>query len=390
MSQFIRKIVSNIHEYLDDFPVSAIIGARQVGKSTLAKQIVKEYDHSIYLDLERPTHLSMIAEDAEKFLLLNNHKLICLDEIQLLPNLFPLIRSLVDDENYHSKFLVLGSASPELLRQTAESLAGRIIYFHLTPFLFTEIKEKVKFKDYRLRGGFPKAILAKNDKTAFLWYENFISTFLERDLRTFGFDLPPETMRRLWRMLAHLNGQMLNSSKIGNSMGQSHTTIKKYIDILKNTFMIRLLEPYHINVKKRLVKSPKIYLRDVGILHSLLGIYSFNELYAHPVYGSSWEVVVIENIIGHFEGWESFFYRTSNGNEIDLVLTKADQRIAIEIKASTIPKVSKGFYYALEDIKATKAFVIGDVEMPYPLKDGVMVYNLNDFLELGLQKTNKT
>ena len=182
-------------------------------------------------------------------------------------------------------------------------------------------------------------------------------------------------------MLAHLNGQLLNSSQIANSMGLSHTTIRSYIDILANTFMIRFIQPYHINLKKRLVKSPKIYFRDSGVLHTLLNIYSFDELYSNPIYGSSWEVTVIENIIAKYKGWNHYFYRTTNGNEIDLVLTKANRIIAIEIKASSTPSISRGFWIALEDIKATEAYVIAPVRMPFPMKNNVMAYPLEDFLK---------
>ncbi len=387
MEKFTRLISKEIKESLEDFEVTAIIGARQVGKSTLAKQIIETYDDFIYLDLERPTHLQLIASNPEEFLVLNNNKTICLDEIQQAPDLFPIIRSLVDDENYRSKFLILGSASPELLRQSSESLAGRIIYFQLTPLLFTEIHQKINFTQYRLRGGFPRSILAKSNKNAFRWLENFISTFLERDLRTFGIDLPSENLRRLWVMLAHLNGQLLNSSQLGNSLGLSHTTVKRHINILKNTFMVRYLEPYHINVKKRLVKTPKVYLRDVGILHALLGISSFDELYSHPVYGSSWEVVVIENLLANFNDWSPYFYRTSNGNEIDLILTKGKEIVAIEIKASSTPKVSKGFYTALKDVQATQAYIIANVSQSFPLKEGVKVFGLMEFIRFFEKNT---
>jgi predicted AAA+ superfamily ATPase len=301
-----------------------------------------------------------------------------------VPNIFPLIRSLVDLKEYKSKFLILGSASPELLKQSSESLAGRIIYYTLTPFLLEEISAKYTFNKFHLRGGFPNSLLAKSDKFAFLWLENFISTFLERDLKLFGFDIPSDTMHRLWRMLAHCNGQLLNSSKLGNSMGLSHTTIRKYIDILKYTYMTRVLKPYHINIKKRLVKSPKIYVKDTGILHSLLKIYSYEDIYNHPVYGSSFETMVIENIISKFKDFDPYFYRNSNGNEIDLLLVKGQKIIAIKIKASTAPKLNKGFFIAIEDVKASKAFVIGDIEIPYQLKNDIMVYNLEDFLKLNL------
>jgi len=379
-----RIIEKDIIRSIKEYPVTAIVGARQVGKTTLAKRIIQNFENGVYLDLERNSHRILLESDPEKYFLINNNKLICIDEIQLLPDIFPLIRSLVDLENYNTKFLILGSASPELLRQSSESLAGRIIYFTLTPFLFPEINTLSTFQEYHLRGGFPRSYLSKSDKSAFIWLDNFINTFLERDLNSFGLNLPADLIRRLWRMLAHNNGQLLNNSSLGNSIGLSHTTIKKYIDILKYTYMIRILEPYHINIKKRIVKTPKVYIKDTGILHALLKISTFDDLFNHPVYGSSFESLVVENVIARFDDYEPYFYRNSNGNEIDLLLVKGQKIIAIEIKASTSPKISKGFYIACDDIKATKAFVIADIEMSFPLKNNVMVYNLQEFLNLNL------
>jgi len=369
----------NIKHFLPDIPVVAIIGARQVGKTTLAKSLLKNFKDIVFLDLEKSSDRQII-KNTESFLLLNKGKAICIDEIQMMPHVFAEMRNFVDNHK-DSKFIVLGSSSPDLLRQSSESLAGRIYYFELSAFLWPEIKHKTTMQTYRLRGAMPLSILARNNEIAFTWLTNYIKTFLERDLRNFGFNIPPDTLRRLWRMLAHVNGQVLNNSQLANSMGLSHTTIKTYIDILANTFMLRIIEPYYVNVKKRLVKSPKVYFRDTGILHNLLNIESFNELFAHPVYGSSWEVTVIENILAKYKKWNYYYYRTASGNEIDLVLTKANRIIAIEIKSSKTPKLTKGFYYALEDIKATEAYVIAPVRMPFPLKKEVMVYSLEDFLE---------
>jgi len=236
--------------------------------------------------------------------------------------------------------------------------------------------------NYRLMGGFPRSILSATPEDAFDWLNNFIKTFLERDLRMFGHNIPPATLHRLWIMLAHLNGQICNYSQLGNSMGLSHTTIKHYVDIFHGTFMVRLLPPYFLNTKKRLIKSPKLYLRDTGILHALLNITSNEELFAHPVYGSSWEITVIENVLDKFKDWDHSYYRTTKGAEVDLVLTKANQKIAIEIKTSSSPKLSVGFWNALEDIGANEAYVIAPVTTPYPLKNNVMVYGLADFLAL--------
>ena len=371
-----------IKKFLPEIPIVAIIGARQVGKTTLAKSLLKNFSNVVFLDLEKSSDRQII-KNTEKFLNLNKGKTICIDEIQMMPSVFAEMRNFVDN-NKDTKFIVLGSSSPDLLRQSSESLAGRIFYFELSAFLWQEVKAKTTMQNYRLRGAMPLSILANNNETAFVWLLNYIKTFLERDLRNFGFNIPPDTLRRLWRMLAHVNGQMLNSSQLANSMGLSHTTIKTYIDVLANTFMLRIIEPYYVNVKKRLIKSPKIYFRDTGVLHTLLNIETYNDLFAHPVYGSSWEVTVIENVIAKYKKWNYFYYRTASGNEIDLVLTKANRVIAIEIKSSETPKLTKGFWYALDDIKATEAYVIAPVRMPYPIKNNVMVYSLEDFLERSI------
>ncbi len=376
---FARKISSKIKEYFLDIPVTAIIGARQVGKSTLAKKLLKVYKEVIYLDLETKIDKQLLEEPAE-FFQRNKSKIICIDEVQLLPEIFSEIRSFVDN-NEGAKFLILGSSSPELLRQSAETLAGRIFYYELSTFLWQEVSEKINLETYWVRGGFPRSVLARSEQLAFLWLENYIKTFLERDLRMFGLNILPQIIRRLWIMLAHINGQTLNYSQLANSMGISQPTIKHYVSILHHTFMLRILPPYFINIKKRLVKSPKVYIRDTGILHTLLNISSFDQLYAHPTYGSSWEVVVIENIISKYDSWEYFYYRTSNGAEIDLILTKGKRIIAIEIKSSTLPKVSKGFWTALKDIKPTEAYVIAPVKIVFPLKNDVLVYPLKEFLE---------
>jgi len=374
-----RLLKAEIVKYVGRIPVIAIIGARQVGKTTLVKTLIQKGKETIFLDLEKSSDRLVIAE-TENFLNLNKEKTICIDEIQMMPSLFSELRNFVDN-NKDTQIIVLGSSSPDLLRNTSESLAGRIYYFELSPFLWKEVKTITNIQNYILVGGLPLSMLAKTTDESFMWLENFIRTFLERDLRNFGFNIAPDTLRRLWKMLAHNNGQILNSSQLGNAMGLSHTTINKYIDILANTFMLRILQPYHTNLKKRLIKSPKVYFRDTGILNSLLNINTFDELFSHPVYGTAWEIIVIENIINKYKGWDFFFYRTASGNEIDLVLTKAKRVIAIEIKASTTPKLGRGFWQALDDIQATEAYVIAQVNINYPMKNNVMVYSLNDFLE---------
>ncbi len=376
-----RSLNEKILKRIEHVPVVAILGARQVGKTTIAKQLLKNYKQTIYIDLEKPSDRNMLS-DAERFFKINNNMLICLDEIQLFPDIFPVLRSIIDDEEYNIKFLITGSASPELLRQSSETLAGRIAFFELTPFLLKEVNEIIDLEGYWLRGGFPLSILSKDIELSIEWRNNFILTFLERDLRNFGYNIPPETLNRLWKMIAHLNGQILNYSLLSNSLGYSDTTVKKYLDILVKTYMLRILQPYHFNLKKRLIKSPKIYIRDTGILHALLNIDSFNELFNQPVYGSSWEVLCIENILNLYNDWEAYFYRTSNGSEIDLLLTKGGRKIAIEFKTSSSPVPTKGFWNAIDDLKPDKTFIIAPVRNVYPYKNNIWVYPLNEFIEL--------
>lgn len=377
-----RILQQEIEQHREDIPVVAIIGARQVGKSTLAKSLVAEHEKVVMLDMELSSDRSILQETAA-FLELNKEKLICIDEIQMMPEVFNELRPFIDN-NPDTRFIILGSSSPELMRQSSESLAGRIFYFELGPFLWQEISDTIPMQDYRLLGGMPRSVLAKNARSSFIWIRNYITTFLERDLRNFGVEIAPANIRRLWTMLAHINGQVLNYSSLARSMGLSHTSIRHYVDILSYTFMIRVLEPYHSNIRKRLIKAPKIYFRDTGILHALLRIESYDDLFSHPVFGSSWEVTVIENVLAKYKDWSCNFYRSSNGNELDLVLTKANRIIGIEIKASPSPKVSRGFWIALEDIAATESYVIAPVKMPYPLKNNAMMYPLDAFLEKSI------
>lgn len=383
-----RKVSSEITKYLLHFPAVAILGPRQCGKSTLAKHLVQQLDDSIYLDLEKRSDQSRLT-DPELFFKLNRDKLICLDEVQKLPELFSDLRSIIDEHNRNGQVLILGSASRDLIKQSSETLAGRIVYIYLTPFTYFEIKDSNTNKgnflfEYLVRGGFPRSFLAASLEISFKWRQSFIESFLQRDLPQMGFNIPPETALHLWQMCAHSHGQLLNSSKFGESLGYSHTTIKKYLDVFVGTFMLRLLPPFTVNTKKRIVKSPKVYIRDTGILHTLLSIESMNDLLGHPVYGASWETLVIENVMEKYRDWNAGFYRSSNGAEIDLVLQKGQKIIAIECKASTAPKPTRGFYSAIKDLKIDQAFIVAPVDSSYPLNDKVTVFPLEGFLELEM------
>ena len=378
-----RKLSSKVLKKLNNNPVVAILGPRQSGKSTLAKKVILPMKNSIYLDLERSSDLNKL-QDTEAFFLSNTNKLICIDEIQRKPDIFPVIRSIVDEGNRNGRFLILGSASPDLIRQSSESLAGRIAYLELTPFLFEELlnyNKNSKLRDLWLKGGFPRSYLAGDETESYEWRENFIKTFLERDIPQLGFKVPSKHIERFWMMCAHIHGEILNRSKLGESLGVSHHTVQSYIDILENTYMLRVVRPYETNLKKRLIKSPKIYLRDSGLLHSLLQIVNTNDLFGHPVYGSSWEGFALENILSSISIWKSYFYRDSNGTEIDLILEKANKRIAIEFKVSSSPTITKKFYNAINTIKAAETWIVAPVNDTYQIKPNIFVTSLYELIK---------
>ena len=327
---------TEILQLIQNFPAIAILGPRQCGKSTLARHILNNFPTAIFLDLENPEDRQKLAAP-ELFFSGNENRLVCLDEIQRIPELFPLLRSVIDRNGRNGQFLILGSASRDLIRQSSESLAGRIIFVELSPFQLSELQID-DYWDYWLNGGFPRSYLASEPGLSYKWRQSFISTFLERDLRQLGFNMPPETMHRLWSMCANRQGQLVNLSKIGGSLGVSHTTVRTYIDLLKETFMVRVLQPLEANLNKRLVRSPKIYLRDTGILHTLLSIKSKEDLLGHYILGASWESLVIENLLNCVPDQPAGFYRTAGGAELDLVLQSGKRKIAVECKASAVPK----------------------------------------------------
>lgn len=374
-----RVLTDSLKHSLKHFPVTAILGPRQCGKSTLARYIISEWKtEAVYLDLERPSDLQKL-EDAEWFLSRQKGKLVCLDEIQRKPELFPILRSVADQNGVEGQFLILGSASRDLIKQSSESLAGRIIYKRLTPFLWREVRSVTTLEDYMVKGGFPRSILAK-ERVSMEWRESFISTFLERDLLQFaGFN--SVSMRRLWQMLAHSNGQTANFSALGSSLGFSHTSIRTYIDLLEGTFMVRQLKPYEGNTKKRLVKSPKVYITDSGLTTALLNLRSFEEAAGHPVFGSLWESVVIENVKGHYPSLNLSYYRSSHGNEIDLVITDGTNEIAVECKSTLSPSLRRGNYSAIEDINPVKTFVVIPAKEGFPLRENIDVVSLPELIK---------
>ncbi|MBN1985786.1 MAG: ATP-binding protein [Prolixibacteraceae bacterium] len=377
-----RRIIKEINESLAYFPVVSIIGPRQVGKTTLAKQIIAEIQiPSIYLDLERTSDIFKL-DNSELFLSQNKDKLIVIDEVQLKKDLYPLLRSHVDETNKPGQFLLLGSASPELIRHSSESLAGRIAYHQLYPIDMVEAPEIISQNDLWLKGGFPKALLAQTENLTQQWMANFIRTYLTRDLLQLGLNASPTVIRNLWSMMAHLNGQLLNATTIGKSLGLSTPTVKKYIDFLEEAFLLKSVHPFSWNMQKRLVKSPKIYLTDTGILHQLIGVTDFVNLAGNPIIGSSWESFVINQILAlKKKRVDIYFYRTHHGAEVDLVFTKGVMVVATaEIKYSNSPHLTKGNFFAFDDLKAPINYVITPSSDDYLIKDNIKVCSLKSFI----------
>ena len=368
-----RALERDLATSLGESPVVAVLGPRQCGKSTLIRHLAEKRKNSVFLDLERPSDLAKLA-DPEFYLSRLRGRLVCIDEIQSRPDLFPVLRALCDENRKAGQFMISGSASHDLIQRSSESLAGRIAYSRLTPFLYGELG-KTDLERYLLRGGFPLSYGAKDDAAAFRWLDNFIRTFLERDLR-FWRNVPPATMQRLWKMLAHCNGQTMNYARLGASLGVADTTVRSYVDLLRDTFMVEQIPPYVSNLKKRLVKSPKVYLSDSGITNALLGLTSFEDLYSHPAYGACWEQVVLANIRGLRPSAEIFFYRDSNGNEVDFVVKSGSRVVAVECKCSSAPSVSSGTYAALDDVRPAKAIVVAPVKEGYALNERIDVVGL--------------
>jgi len=382
-----RKIASEIIESMQYFPAIGIIGPRQVGKTTLAKEIQKHLSKpSIYLDLELDEDLIRL-QNAQAYLQTHQDKCIIIDEIQLMPRLFPLLRALIDQERVPARFLILGSASPTIIRQSSETLAGRIAYHELAPLSLTEVSPfGISMKEHWFRGGFPNALLSPSDDMTKKWLRNFTNTFMEKDLKAMGYEISLPTMSKLYRMVAHVHGQIQNASTLSQALGVSNPTVTKYLDLMEGGFLISRLEPYFVNVGKRLVKSPKIYFRDSGLLHHLSTIPNFEALQGNQLIGASWEGYVIEQIRRALDdAWQFYYYRTVAGAETDLVLISPDGIMTcIEIKYSTAPTISKGFYQSMDDLKPTRQFIIVPSGSTYFFNEHLKVCSLQDFLEYEL------
>lgn len=380
-------------------PVVVLLGPRQVGKTSLAQEVAeKDINKPVdYLDLELDSDIAKLT-DAEAYLRQQSGRLTIIDEIQHQPQLFRILRGLVDmrkrSGERNGQFLLLGSASRDLLQQTSESLAGRVRFLELGPLTLSEVQAHLE--DFNptnklwIRGGFPDSYLAINDQESWNWRTDFIRTYVERDIPQIAGNVSSTKMRRFWTMLAHLNGQQVNYSNLGKSLDVTHTTIRNYLDLLTDLYMLRQLPPWYGNTKKRIVKSPKVYVKDTGLLHRLLNITNMDSLMGHPVIGSSWEGFVIESILAHLpDDWVYSYYRTSNGTEIDLILeTPSEEVWSIEIKHTLSPKIKATYHHASDDIGASRKFVVYSGEESYPLSGNTEVIGVSTFTRLLTNQDN--
>ncbi|GAB4175259.1 MAG: ATP-binding protein [Rhodocyclaceae bacterium] len=370
-----RKLLADLRSRLALQPAVVLTGPRQVGKTTLARALAAECHGAVVLDLERESDRARLAQP-EAFFARHRGQLVVLDEVQAVPELFAALRPEIDACRRPGRFLLLGSASGRLLRQSSESLAGRVAYLELAPLLIEEVgADPVAAARLWLRGGFPPSFAAPDDGASFAWRGDLVQTFLARDLPQLGVTIPAQALHRFWRMCAHLHGQLFNASQLGAALGGvAHTTVVRYLDLFVDALMLRRLEPHFVNVGKRLTKSPKVYVRDSGILHALLGIATTDDLIGHPVAGQSWEGFVIEQIVACAPPMAGIsFYRTAAGAEMDLVVTAGGRSVGYEIKLSGAPKPGKGFWHACEDLGVERAWVVAPVAEPYALAENVEV-----------------
>ena len=370
-----KRYEARLQTALRRSPVTALLGPRQSGKTTLARRIAENTD-STFFDLESPQDLQRLQNP--ELMLGSLTGLVVIDEIQLKPELFPILRMLSDRKSPFARFLILGSASPELKTVASESLAGRIEFVDLTGFAMSEVGIE-NLNRLWIRGGFPRSYLAEDEQDSFAWREGFIRTFLERDLPQFGVRIPAPVMRRFWTMLAHYHGQTWNASEIGRSLGQSDKTVKAYLDTLAETYMVRQLQPWFENVGKRQVKAPKIYLRDSGLLHNLLTLRDHHELTGHPKVGASWEGFALEQVLSEVESSQAYFWSIHGGGELDLLLIMGGKRIGIEFTYSETPSISRSMRNAVDLLDLEFLYIVNPGTANYPLEEKVFVCGLSCF-----------
>jgi len=383
-----RRLESTVRDRLRQFPAVALLGPRQAGKTTLARRVGGQEAGATapdYLDLENPADLARL-EDAAGYLRGRGDRLVIIDEVQRAPGLFQVLRGVIDERiaagQAAGHFLLLGSASIDLLRQSSETLAGRIAYLELAPLDVLEVAPGDEAALW-VHGGFPRSFLAADDERSAVWRDNFITTYLERDIPQLGPRVPAETLRRFWTMLAHTQGGLLNAAALARSLAVDGKTVASYLDLMVDLLLVRRLPPYHANVSKRLVKSPKTYVRDSGLVHALLRLDTLDQLLGHPIAGASWEGHVVETLLRAAPArTRASFYRTAAGAEMDLVLELPGDRLwAVEIKRGSAPKLEKGFHNALEDLRASAAFVVYSGDERYPKGDRVEVIGVREMAE---------
>jgi predicted AAA+ superfamily ATPase len=370
-------ILDKVRRAIKSNPVTTLYGPRQCGKTTIARQVAG-IEPVNYFDLEDPVSERRLAEPM--LALRSLRGLVVIDEVQRKPDLFPVLRVLADRRPLPARFLVLGSASPDLLRQGSESLAGRIAFVEMDGFDLSETGAAARSRRW-WRGGFPRAFLARSERESRAWQENFIRTFLERDIREFGVDVPPVVLRRLWMMLAHYHGQIWNASELSRSLGESHTTVKRHLELLTGALIMRQLQPFHENLGKRQVKAPKVYVRDSGLLHALLNIPAFRLLQGHPKIGASWEGFVLEEIIRRAGERNCFFWATQSGAELDLLVFRRGKRYGVEVKYADAPPISKSMRVAQQDLSLDRLFVVYPGEQAYDLAKNLTVVPLEQAIQ---------
>jgi uncharacterized protein len=370
--------LQKIHWRLRDYPVVSLVGPRQAGKTTLARTLAERSDGPVhFFDLESPADLARLTNPELVLRALSG--LVILDEIQRQPSLFPLLRVLADREPVPARFLVLGSASPDLVKAGSESLAGRISFVDVTGFSLSEL-DAAALSRLWWRGGFPRAWLASDDAAARQWHDDFFRTFLERDIPQLGIQVPATTLRRFWTMVAHFHGQILNQAELARALGSAEPTARRYLDILTGTYVVRQLAPWFENLKKRQVKSPKIYVRDAGVLHALLGIASAEALQAHPKLGASWEGFCLEQILSLTGDRDAYFWATQSGAELDLLLFHEGRRLGFEFKFSEQPKTTKSMRIAQHDLALDHLYIVHPGEQEFPLDDAITAMPLPQLL----------
>ena len=376
-----RQELDTIKKLLKRNPVVGIIGARQVGKTTLAQEFsAQTRTVAVYYDLENPEDEARLADP---MLVLKQHKgLVIIDEIQRHPDIFPVLRVLVDRKRTPTRFLILGSASPELMQKSSETLAGRVAYHHLSGFSLDEVDIK-EHTNLWLRGGFPRSFLAKSHKESHEWRRNFMRTFLERDLPQLGISIRSTTLQRFWTMLAHYHAQVWNSSEFARSFAVADTTVRNYLDVLSAALVVRQLQPWHENISKRQVKSPKVYLSDTGILHALLNLRTLRDVEGHPKLGASWESFVIEQVIRRLQvhSEECFFWATYSGAELDLLIVRGRIKIGFEVKRTSSPRVTPSMQHAIKDLKLNRLDVIHAGDETFPMKEKIRAVAMRNILK---------